>query len=153
MPRLVQCDTENIGFCRADLKRQISECARICPNVPECARMCHECATECAKCFCLVGRKLAHAMLSLCVHCAFLLNKLRLQPVTLAKKEPGLVCHFSTLNTGMGKGEGGWGRGWGGWIRRFAQAWSWEFISQRPGLGGSHLWMFGGDGSGVFLWW
>ena len=48
MCHLLPSDRENVGFCRSGSQPRISKFARMCPNVPECARMCHECAPECA---------------------------------------------------------------------------------------------------------
>ena len=48
MPRLLPPERENVGFCRSGSHPGISKIGRLCPNVPECARMCHECAPECA---------------------------------------------------------------------------------------------------------
>ena len=48
MPRLLPPEREHVGFCRSGSQPGISKLARMCPSVPECARMCHECAPECA---------------------------------------------------------------------------------------------------------
>ena len=48
MPARIAGERENAAFSHSPVGHNLSECARKCPNVPECARMCHECAPECA---------------------------------------------------------------------------------------------------------